>query len=638
MGTLGFSKETCESTTENAGLKLATRQCIRLDNGSLDLTGPTLIDCGMNLENVLGNLSSANVNVTIAASQTMALTSQPEKLTVKEVNLTTNILTNIMRNPTELNKETCINAIITFCNMLEVKPDIISELWKALSSLTKDLENMTISQNLDQVCPQVAVKSNQINSTDSRTGWGLVSYQNPMALVGKDAIKSVIAEGDINNDKMEAYIFIPNNAFKDDAYFGFVLYKDASFFPTLKKKASTVLKTQVISGTVSGHTGKLKKPVTIRLRKKALNDGFFLESYKCAYWNYSVSQWLTDGCDPVNESKNETYFSCSCQHLTSFAVLMTVKANTLQYLDTISYIGCALSILGLLATIIAPIWMKEYRTSVNGKLQINLSVALLGVYITFLSGAISSSWANAPPEKSNTPNSKTTSSTNPFCTASTWFLHFFLLASFAWMCVQGIALYSSYNRLIQQMERSYFAAVSAGVAWGAPALTAIITISATEPTHTYRQEKICWLAVPTNDKFFSGKNVLLWAFLLPVSLMLLLNMMIFGLIMSKMVCNKKNLTSYKGDFKKILQRQFALIFTNTVMLGMCWIIGYFMLIDEAYSIFSTLFCILNSLQGVFIFLLCIMNMKAFQNRMIQPLKLFKREKKSNIPIFRLIIK
>ncbi|XP_048398655.2 adhesion G-protein coupled receptor G7-like [Stegostoma tigrinum] len=630
MGSIGLSKEVCETMNPNDGSPLATRKCL-LSNESLNLTDPVLFNCSTSLQTVLADFTDTTIDTT--AFQTVVLTSKPENLNVQEVNTTAVILHKIMQDPAQLNQEISRNTISTFCNILEVKQDIIEEVQAELSSLTEGLENMSRFVDLDQTCSQLAVKSSRANSSINADGLGIVSYQGPFAVSGNNKINLVHEENDINISSLEAYIFLLNKSFNPDTQFGFVLYKDASFFQTPKKKNSFVMKTQVISAVVNETINSFNKSVTIKLRKKDLNDGFYLQSYECVSWNYSVGRWSKDGCYLVDANDNATHFTCHCSHLTNFAILMTIKGKTLQYLDTISYIGCTLSIVGLLATVIVPIWMRDYRTSVNGKLQINLSVALLGVYITFLVGAINSDWANATPDQNNIAQSE-----NPFCTASTWFLHFFLLSSFAWMCVQGIALYSSYNRLIQQMERSYFAAVSAGVAWGAPALIAIITISVTQPKSMYRQKNICWLAVPGESGFFSGSNVLLWAFFLPVSLVLLMNVMIFGLIMSKMVCNKKNLKAYKGDFKKTLQKHFAMVFANTVTLGMCWITGYLMLIEEAYSIFSTLFCILNSLQGVFIFLLCWMNVNEFKNRMKQPLQMFRKEKRTTIAMKHLIRK
>ncbi|XP_078266268.1 adhesion G-protein coupled receptor G7-like [Rhinoraja longicauda] len=540
-------------------------------------------------------------DVNIAANQVVVLTSKPQKLNKTDVVMVTNILNDIMDNPEDLDGPASEYAVKAFCQTLEVDPSIINELQQNLTRLTQKVENMTLTKSLNQVCRLMAVKS----AESASSGLGLVSYQNTDKYIGTSLLTDD-AKDPISDSNVDTYIYISNSLPNSTASYGFVIYKDSALFPIPRNKDSIMLKTHVISGSVRTSTRNAKHQVTIKLKKLALNEGFYFDKSECVYWDFKHEKWSTNGC--IETNTNKSYFTCNCDHLTNFAVIMSVKTVTLQSLDMISYIGCALSILGLLATIIAPIRMRDYRQSVTGKLQINLSIALLGVYIVFLSSSIDSSWAEAEAEAPMSEVKKNdVKHQSNLCTAATWFLHFFLLASFAWMCVQGIALYTSYKRLIQQMENSYFIKVATGVAWGVPALIAIITIAATYPKH-YRQDKICWLHVPSpSSSFFSGENVLFWAFLLPISLILLLNMVVFGLIMSKMVCNPKSLKAYRGAFKKTLRKNFAVIFANTVMLGMCWLIGYFMLIDAT--------------RGVSIFVLCIMNVKDFKSRMMRPLKL-----------------
>ena len=47
-------------------------------------------------------------------------------------------------------------------------------------------------------------------------------------------------------------------------------------------------------------------------------------SPNCSFWNYSqhsmTGQWSSQGCKLVES--NRTHTSCSCSHLTNFAVLM----------------------------------------------------------------------------------------------------------------------------------------------------------------------------------------------------------------------------------------------------------------------------------------------------------------------------
>ncbi|XP_055501425.1 adhesion G-protein coupled receptor G7-like [Leucoraja erinacea] len=424
-----------------------------------------------------------------------------------------------MNDPKLLDAPASKYAVQTFCQTLEANRSIINDLQKNLTSLTKKLENLTVSNRIKETCRLMAVES----TPDNSSGHGLVSYGNT-----ENISTALLTKNDDNlmsDSNADTYIYISNGLPRPATSYGFVVYRDASLFPTPKNKNSIMLKTQVISGSVSKSTRDDKLHVTVKLKKLELNEGFYFDKSECVNWDYNQVEWSTNGCTANNTDKS--YFTCNCNHLTNFAVLMSVKSSTMQHLDIISYIGCTLSILALLATIIAPILMRDYRRSVTGKLQINLSIALLGVYIVFLSGSIDTAWAEAKAQKSNEKRNEGKQPSN-FCTAATWFLHFFLLASFAWMCVQGIALYSSYKRLIQHMESSYFTRVATGVAWGVPALIAIITIAATYP-NKYRQDKICWLHVPTgNSNYFSGENVLLWAFLLPISVILLLNMVILA--------------------------------------------------------------------------------------------------------------
>ncbi|GCC23240.1 hypothetical protein chiPu_0001634 [Chiloscyllium punctatum] len=218
------------------GSPLATRQCV-LNNGNLSLTEPVLFDCSKSLQSILDDLTT--LNITTAASATLVLTSKPQSLTVKDVTTTTHILSKIMQDPTQLKQEDSIYSIKTFCNILEVKQDIIIEVQEKLSSLADYVENMTRFVDLDQECSQMAVRSNRADSTKHVNGLGVVSYQMP------------------------------------DAQFGFILYKDALFFPTPKKKDSYVMKTQVISAVVNEPTKSLTSPVTIKLRKKQMERSYF---------------------------------------------------------------------------------------------------------------------------------------------------------------------------------------------------------------------------------------------------------------------------------------------------------------------------------------------------------------------------
>jgi hypothetical protein len=81
--------------------------------------------------------------------------------------------------------------------------------------------------------------------------------------------------------------------------------------------------------------------------------------YTCCYWNYTSNLWKSDGCY-LHGIINNSRIECRCEHLTNFAVLADVggsssdtqlsAANELA-LELITYIGCGISILGLVITV-----------------------------------------------------------------------------------------------------------------------------------------------------------------------------------------------------------------------------------------------------------------------------------------------
>jgi hypothetical protein len=105
-------------------------------------------------------------------------------------------------------------------------------------------------------------------------------------------------------------------------------------------------------------------------------------NFKCVFWNFTLNQWDTNGCNYT--SVNKDVHECNCNHMTSFAVLMVSKCLFLSefedffsfqivfkksldqtplkcevcalILEYATYIGVGLSILGLTLTILIYSW------------------------------------------------------------------------------------------------------------------------------------------------------------------------------------------------------------------------------------------------------------------------------------------
>ena len=100
-------------------------------------------------------------------------------------------------------------------------------------------------------------------------------------------------------------------------------------------------------------------------------------SFKCVYWDYNRSIWSTQGCT-YSYLKNESMHQCDCNHLTSFAVLMSFGSSKFEciicekLLEYTTYIGNGLSIFGLIITI--AVYLRDY-------LKYNLAILHLFVLI-----------------------------------------------------------------------------------------------------------------------------------------------------------------------------------------------------------------------------------------------------------------
>ncbi|WAR04417.1 AGRG2-like protein, partial [Mya arenaria] len=112
----------------------------------------------------------------------------------------------------------------------------------------------------------------------------------------------------------------------------------------------------------------------------------------CGYWDIAENQgyggWRTDGCSVEQDS--QSHVTCSCNHLTNFAILMDPR-NTIpplyQFsLGVISKVGLGLSIAALSITITFFIAFKTLREKDHQKVLLNLSVSLFCYSVIFLAG------------------------------------------------------------------------------------------------------------------------------------------------------------------------------------------------------------------------------------------------------------
>ncbi|XP_073213358.1 adhesion G protein-coupled receptor L4 isoform X7 [Lepidochelys kempii] len=182
-----------------------------------------------------------------------------------------------------------------------------------------------------------------------------------------------------------------------------------------------------------------------------------------------------------------------------------------------------------------------------------------------------------------------------FCSITAGLLHYFLLAAFAWMCIEGIHLYLIvvgviYNKGFLHKNFYIFGYVSPAV---------VVGISAALGYKYYGTTEVCWL---------STKNNFIWSFIGPACLIILVNLLAFGVIIYKVFQHtamlKPEVSCYE-NIRSCARGALALLF----LLGATWIFGVLHVVQGSV-VTAYLFTIFNAFQGMFIFIfLCVLSRK-----------------------------
>lgn len=303
----------------------------------------------------------------------------------------------------------------------------------------------------------------------------------------------------------------------------------------------------------------------------------------CSFWSYSkrtmTGYWSTQGCRLL--TTNKTHTTCSCNHLTNFAVLMAhveVKHSDAVHdllLDVITWVGILLSLVCLLICIFTFCFFRGLQSDRN-TIHKNLCMSLFVAELLFLIGI----------NRTDQPIA---------CAVFAALLHFFFLAAFTWMFLEGVQLYIMLVEVFESehSRRKYFYLVG----YGMPAL--IVAVSAAVDYRSYGTDKVCWLRL---DTYF------IWSFIGPATLIIMLNVIFLGIALYKMFHHTAILKPESGCLDNIKSWVIGAI-ALLCLLGLTWAFGL-MYINESTVIMAYLFTIFNSLQGMFIFIFhCVLQKK-----------------------------
>lgn len=384
---------------------------------------------------------------------------------------------------------------------------------------------------------------------------------------------------------------IDENVTADEQIFRIVVsiyFNDNVFKETTN---GTILKanSKIISVTIPGYSSDLPGVIPIFFRDHDTN-----RTSSCGYWNFEpddkdmMPKWSFGGCSLAQQ--NDQLTLCKCSHLTPFSRLCMdiqhiesdgvlqkfIGEHTILALDTITAIGSALSLLGVIGIFTTASMFPTWRSTANSKILLQLSLAIsIEMVIIFLDG---------PDINYNERSSKIQ------CTLLGGAFHYIILVTFMWMLVIAYLQFLRYVKVLGRLRPSRFILKASLLSWGLP-LIPVIVFATVDYTMYHKQDNISDICYPHGTALYYG-------LLLPIGIVILVNMGSFLLIIYNVFSVPDNLT--RSSDRDITLSQIRLSLFLFFLLGLPWIFGM-MITIRAGNIFSYLFCLTAPLQGFILF-------------------------------------
>ncbi|XP_028579400.1 adhesion G-protein coupled receptor G6 isoform X1 [Podarcis muralis] len=558
--------------------------------------------CFLNLGNYTSywgapDLRNCTDNAADIANQLLNLTGEGQQLTSDKVNDVIQKLKKIV-NDEEINESLGSTVVTIFSNILTSSDSVLaassSEAIKTIDALALKIQFAGPSMSISTRNLALGVSSlnstsfngssfsvgPQNNASDFQIGFDK-SQDNSLASVAlPPSLLTQLSPEELEAVSRAQFTFFNKNG----------LFQDA--------EAHTNLTSYVVACSIGNSTIRdLQDSVKITIKHTVKQDKIQkAPKPTCVFWDMNRNKgqggWNPTGCLAQAES-NENETVCLCNHLTHFGVLMDLPGTALQ-IDTentkvltfITYIGCGISAIFSAATLLTYIAFEKLRRDYPSKILMNLSTALLCLNLVFLlDGWIASFDVEA------------------LCIAIAALLHYFLLATFTWMGLEAVHMYIALVKVFNTYIRRYILKFCI-IGWGLPAVVIIIVLAVTNTNANSIYNKdlygknskgqggddFCWIK---NTSVFYVTCVGYFG------IMFLMNIAMFVVVMMQ-ICGRNGKRSNRTMREEIL-RNLRSVVSLTFLLGMTWGFAFFAW-GPLYLPFVYLFCIFNSLQGLFIFI------------------------------------
>ncbi|KAM4539360.1 adhesion G protein-coupled receptor B2 isoform 13-T13 [Odontesthes bonariensis] len=323
---------------------------------------------------------------------------------------------------------------------------------------------------------------------------------------------------------------------------------------------------------------------------------------QCVVWDYGnpeagAENWGTEGCQTL--ASNTVHTKCLCSRISTYAVLaQQAKDPDMGPASMPSVplmVGCGVSCTALLILLLIYAAFWRYIRSERSIILVNFVFSILASNLLILVG-----------------QSQTLS--KGLCTVTAAFLHFFFLASFCWVLTEA---WQSYLAVIGKTRSRLIRKRFLCLGWGLPALVVAVSVGFTR-ARGYGTASYCWLSL---------EGGLLYAFVGPAAVIVLVNMLIGIVVFNKLMsrdgisdkskkqragvpaegrsrlllkCSKCGVISSTAMSSSTASNAMASLWSSCVvlpLLALTWMSAVLAITDRRSTLFQVLFAVFDSVQG-----------------------------------------
>ncbi|XP_026087322.1 adhesion G protein-coupled receptor B2 isoform X2 [Carassius auratus] len=502
-------------------------------------------------------------------------------------------------------------------------PDDVQKFFQIVS-LMLDIENLEKWEDAHQVSPgsvllmrvvedfihligeaqkpfqSFLVVTNNLIITIQREPVSAVSSDINFPMKGRRGMKDWARSAD---DKL----FIPKEVFTlssdesdDTPYFviGAILYRTLGLIMP-PPKDPFVISSKILTVTVRPLPKPTEPLVSVELAP--LLNG--TTDPQCVVWDYGNPEageenWDAESCQTL-PSPAVSQTKCLCSKLSTFAVLAQKAKEPGMGPSSIPsvplMVGCGISCTALLILLLIYAAFWRYIRSERSIILVNFCLSILASNVLILVG-----------------QSQTLS--KGLCTVTAAFLHFFFLASFCWVLTEA---WQSYLAVIGKMRSRLIRKRFLCLGWGLPALVVAVSVGFTR-ARGYGTPSYCWLSL---------EGGLLYAFVGPAAVIVLVNMLIGIVVFNKLMsrdgisdkskkqragpplearsrlllkCSKCGVISSTALSSSTASSAMASLWSSCVvlpLLALTWMSAVLAITDRRSTLFQVLFAVFDSVQG-----------------------------------------